>query len=109
LPESPSRIRSQMSLRPRRAPGTWSDISIIGVRNGAGSLQRCLDSIAAQDATSRETVAPRTARASCRNRTRARERLRITCPSLTVDSTKLGARDRAAADLRGRLTGNSER
>jgi len=46
-----------MSLPPRRAPGTWPDVSvIIGVKNGAGALQHCLDSIASQDATRRETI-----------------------------------------------------
>jgi glycosyltransferase involved in cell wall biosynthesis len=46
-----------MNLLPRRAPGTWPDVSIIiGVKNGAGSLQRCLDSIASQNAARRETI-----------------------------------------------------
>jgi len=46
-----------MKFLPRRAPGASPQISvIIGVKNGAATLQRCLDSIAAQDLASRETI-----------------------------------------------------
>ena len=46
-----------MSFLPRRAPGTWPDVSVIvGVKNGAASLQHCLDSIAAQRGVSREAI-----------------------------------------------------
>jgi glycosyltransferase involved in cell wall biosynthesis len=46
-----------MKFLPRRAPGPSPQVSvIIGVKNGAATLQRCLDSIAAQDVTARETV-----------------------------------------------------
>lgn len=46
-----------MILLPRRAPGRWPDVSVIvGVKNGAASLQHCLDSIAAQQTPGRETI-----------------------------------------------------
>lgn len=46
-----------MNLLPRRAPGSWPAVSVIlGVKNGVASLQGCLDSIAAQDWPSRETI-----------------------------------------------------
>lgn len=46
-----------MKFLPRRAPGASPQVSvIIGVKNGAATLQRCLDSIAAQDFASRETI-----------------------------------------------------
>lgn len=46
-----------MSSLRRRAPGTWPEVSVVvGVKNGAGSLQRCLDSIAGQAGVSRECV-----------------------------------------------------
>ena len=46
-----------MRSLPRRTPGTWPEVSvIIGVKNGAGSLQRCLDSIAEQTAASRQII-----------------------------------------------------
>jgi glycosyltransferase involved in cell wall biosynthesis len=38
------------------APATRQVSIIVAVRNGAGTLQRCLDSIAAQDIASRETI-----------------------------------------------------
>lgn len=38
------------------APAQWQASIIVAVRNGAATLQRCLDSIAAQDLTSRETI-----------------------------------------------------
>jgi glycosyltransferase involved in cell wall biosynthesis len=38
------------------APATKQVSIIVAVRNGAGTLQRCLDSIAAQDLPSRETI-----------------------------------------------------
>jgi glycosyltransferase involved in cell wall biosynthesis len=46
-----------MRFLPRRAPGASPQVSvIIGVKNGAATLQRCLDSIAVQDFASRETI-----------------------------------------------------
>ncbi len=46
-----------MNSLPRRAPGIWPEVSVVvGVKNGAQTLQRCLDSIAAQTAASREVV-----------------------------------------------------
>lgn len=46
-----------MQFLPPRGPGAHPEISvIIGVKNGAATLQRCLDSIAAQDFGSRELV-----------------------------------------------------
>ena len=46
-----------MKLLPRRAPGASPRVSvIIGVKNGAATLQRCLDSIATQEVADRETI-----------------------------------------------------
>ena len=46
-----------MKFLPRRSPGASPQVSvIIGVKNGATTLQRCLDSIAEQDFGSRETI-----------------------------------------------------
>ena len=46
-----------MKFLPRRAPGASPQLSvIIGVKNGAATLQRCLDSIAAQDIPAREVI-----------------------------------------------------
>lgn len=46
-----------MSLLPKRATGAHPAVSVVvGVKNGAASLQRCLDSIAEQDWLSRETI-----------------------------------------------------
>lgn len=46
-----------MKSLPPRSPGAWPQISvIIGVKNGAATLQRCLDCIAEQDFVSRETI-----------------------------------------------------
>ncbi|HZN86023.1 MAG TPA: glycosyltransferase family 2 protein [Burkholderiales bacterium] len=46
-----------MKFLPRRAPGAFPQVSvIIGVKNGAATLQRCLESIAAQEFADRETI-----------------------------------------------------
>jgi len=46
-----------MKFLPRRAPGASPQLSVvIGVKNGAATLQRCLDSIAAQDMPAREVI-----------------------------------------------------
>lgn len=46
-----------MRFLPPRPPGAFPQVSvIIGVKNGAATLQHCLDSIAAQDFSARETI-----------------------------------------------------
>ena len=46
-----------MRFLPQRPPGAFPEVSVIvGVKNGAATLQRCLDSIAAQEFASRETI-----------------------------------------------------